>query len=313
MADTPRYNPPLFGLNIDPSTKNLQLAYTLAQLADSAKLDFISIQDHPYNGNFFDTWTLLSFLGARTQHVRLLTNVVNLPLRPPAVLAKAVSTLDVLTNGRVELGLGAGGYWEGIVSYGGTQRTPGEAVVALEEAIAIMRTLWQPASPGEVVNFSGQFYQLVNAHPGPAPVHSIGIWLGALKPRMLRLTGERADGLLISANYIPPEEVPAVQQTIDEAARKVGRDPLAIRRGYNLMGAILQPGSHAMRARRRGVIVGTARQWIDEILRYYSDLKMDSFFFWPVMGDEEAQAKIFVDEVVPRVMAVIGSTSMTKE
>src|SRR5437764_1290593 len=90
-SDTQQYNPPLFGLNIDPSAKNLQLAYSLAVLADSAKLDFISIQDHPYNGNFFDTWTLLTFLGARTQHVRLLTNVVNMPLRPPAMLAKAAA------------------------------------------------------------------------------------------------------------------------------------------------------------------------------------------------------------------------------
>ena len=132
MADTQQYNPPLFGLNIDPSAKNLELAYSLAQLADSTKLDFISIQDHPYNANFFDTWTLLTFLGARTQNVRLLTNVVNLPLRPPAVLAKAAATLDVLTNGRVELGLGAGGFWNGIVGYGGPQRTPGEAVGAVE-------------------------------------------------------------------------------------------------------------------------------------------------------------------------------------
>jgi len=69
MVDTQQYNPPLFGLNIDPSAKNLELAYNLAQLADSTKLDFISIQDHPYNANFFDTWTLLTFLGARTQNV----------------------------------------------------------------------------------------------------------------------------------------------------------------------------------------------------------------------------------------------------
>src|SRR5260370_34220301 len=117
MEDTQQYNPPLFGLNIDPSAKNLELAYNLAQLADSTKLDFISIQDHPYNANFFDTWTLLTFLGARTQHVRLLTNVVNLPLRPPAMLAKATATLDILTNGRVELGLGAGWSRRRIVPY----------------------------------------------------------------------------------------------------------------------------------------------------------------------------------------------------
>src|SRR5712691_6801837 len=123
-----QYNSPLFGVSIDPSVKNLPLAYNLAQLADDAKFDIISIQDHPYNATFFDTWTLLTFLGSRTQHVRLLPNVANLPLRPPAMLAKAAATLDILTGGRVELGLGAGGFWKGIEAYDGPVRTPGESV-----------------------------------------------------------------------------------------------------------------------------------------------------------------------------------------
>ena len=302
MADT-QQNKPLFGLNIDPSTNNLQLAYKLAQVADSAGLDFIGVQDHPYNARFFDTWTLLTFLGSRTEHVRLMPNVLNLPLRPPALLAKAAATLDILSSGRMELGLGAGGYWEGIISYGGVQRSPGEAVAALEEAIAIMRALWQPTPTDQTVNFSGQHYQLVNTHPGPAPAHPIGIWLGALRPKMLRLTGQKADGLLISSSYIPPEDVPQIQQTINHAALQAGRDPLAIRRGYNLMGTITQPGSRPMVARRKGVIIGTTQQWVDELLRYYHELKMDTFFFWPVMGEEENQSRIFAEEVVPAILS----------
>jgi len=301
MADT-QQNKPLFGLNIDPSANNLQLAYKLAQIADSAGLDFIGVQDHPYNARFFDTWTLLTFLASRTEHVRLMPNVLNLPLRPPAPLAKAAATLDILSSGRVELGLGAGGYWEGIISYGAVQRSPGEAVAALEEAIAIMRALWRPTPTDQTVNFSGQHYQLVNTHPGPAPAHPIGIWLGALRPKMLRLTGQKADGLLISSSYIPPEDVPRIQQTINEAALQAGRDPLAIRRGYNLMGTITQPGSRPMVARRKGVIIGTTQQWVDELLRYYHELKLDTFFFWPVMGEEEKQSLIFAEEVVPAVL-----------
>ena len=295
-------NKPLFGLNIDPSANNLQLAYNLAQIADSTRLDFLGIQDHPYNGRFLDTWTLLTALGSRTQHVRLLPNVLNLPLRPPALLAKAAATLDILTNGRLELGLGAGGFWEGIVSYGGVHRTPGEAVSALEEAIALMRTLWQPIPPNQTVNFSGHHYQLVNAHPGPTPAHPIGIWLGALRPKMLRLTGYKADGLLISASYIPPEDVPSIQQTINDAAHEAGRDPQAIRRGYNLMGAIIQPGGRPMGTRRKGVIIGTPQHWIDEILRYYHELHMDTFIFWSIMGEEEKQSHIFAEEVVPGIL-----------
>src|SRR5258708_8883604 len=158
MADTQRYNPILFGLNIDPAQKNLLLAYSLANIADSAQLDFIGIQDHAYNAQFLDTWTLLTFLAARTRHVRFLPNVINLPLRPPAVLAKAAATLDVLTEGRFELGVGAGGFWEGIASYGGSKRTPGDAFGALAQAIATIRTLWQPTPPKQQLILSSSHY-----------------------------------------------------------------------------------------------------------------------------------------------------------
>jgi len=60
-----------------------------------------------------------------------------------------------------------------------------------------------------------------------------------------------------------------------------------------------------MTAKRKGVIVGTAQQWVDEIVRYYYELRMDTFIFWPLMGDEEAQARIFAEEVAPEVKASI--------
>src|SRR6266568_7387715 len=289
-----------FGVFITPEATERPLQ--LAAIADDLGFDIAGVQDHPYQRRFYDTWTLLTAIAMRTERISVFPDVANVPLRPPALLAKAAATLDILTNGRLELGLGAGGFWEGIVSYGGVHRTPGEAVSALEEAIALMRTLWQPIPPNQTVNFSGHHYQLVNAHPGPTPAHPIGIWLGALRPKMLRLTGQKADGLLISSSYIPPEDVPRIQQTINEAALQAGRDPLAIRRGYNLMGTITQPGSRPMVARRKGVIIGTTQQWVDELLRYYHELKLDTFFFWPVMGEEERQSRIFAEEVVPAIL-----------
>jgi alkanesulfonate monooxygenase SsuD/methylene tetrahydromethanopterin reductase-like flavin-dependent oxidoreductase (luciferase family) len=294
-------NEPLFGLNIDPSARNQQLAFDLAHLADDSNLDLICVQDHPYNPEFFDTWTLLTALGMVTEEVHLLPNVLNLPLRPPAMLAKAAATLDQLTNSRVELGLGAGAFTEGVVSYGGPERTPGEAVSALEEALHILHMLWQSLPPNSTVSFEGDYYQLHNVQPGPPPAHDIPIWLGGNKPRMLRVTGLLADGLLISSTYIPPEEVPAIQQAIDVGAEQAGRNPNAIRRGYNIMGSILAEGSHHLTARRKGLLIGTPRQWIDEILRYYNDLRLDAFIFWPVMGDEQKQAQIFAEEIVPAI------------
>ncbi len=299
------YNPPLFGISINPTVKNTQLAFTLAQVADTTGFDFITIQDHPYNPTFLDTWTLLAAIGARTQQVRLLPNVVNLPLRPPAMLAKAAATLDILTGGRMELGLGAGAFWEGVVSYGGPARTPGEAVRALEESIQVIRALWQPVAPGHTVSFAGKFYQLNDAQPGPTPAHSIGIWLGVMGQRMLGLTGRLADGWIISAPYVPPENVLPLQAAIDDAAQSAGRSTTAIRRAYNLAGAILRPGAPAMMPRRRGIITGPVNQWVDELSRYYRDLHLDTFIFWPI-GDEEAQVRLFAEEVIPALRSAIA-------
>jgi alkanesulfonate monooxygenase SsuD/methylene tetrahydromethanopterin reductase-like flavin-dependent oxidoreductase (luciferase family) len=97
----------LFGLNVDPSAENRELAFDLATLADRTGIDVVASQDHPYHRRHLDTWTLLTALAISTSRVKVLTNVANLPLRPPSVLAKSAASLALLTGGRVILGLGA--------------------------------------------------------------------------------------------------------------------------------------------------------------------------------------------------------------
>jgi alkanesulfonate monooxygenase SsuD/methylene tetrahydromethanopterin reductase-like flavin-dependent oxidoreductase (luciferase family) len=196
-------------------------AHTLAQIeaADAGGLDLVGIQDHPYQRRFLDTWTLLSYAAARTARIRLVPDVANLPLRPPAVLAKAAASLDLLTGGRVELGLGAGAFWEAIGAMGGPVRSGGESVDALVEAIGVIRAMW---SGERSVRREGRHYALDGVHPGPVPAHRIGIWLGAYGPRMLRVTGRLADGWLPS---VPLDEVSARQapSTRPRARRGVTR------------------------------------------------------------------------------------------
>ena len=209
---------------------------TLAQIvaADESGLDFVGVQDHPYQRRFFDTWTLLAYAGARTERVRLLPDVINLPLRNPALLAKAAASLDLLTGGRVELGVGAGAFWDAIEAMGGPRRTPGESVEALEEAMRIMHAWW---SGDRSVQVDGTHYRVHGAKPGPPPAHPVGLWVGAYGPRMLRLTGRRGDGWLpsLGGHYASPEDVPGMHARIDEAARRAGRDPAAIERAVNVM------------------------------------------------------------------------------
>src|ERR1700719_2076774 len=109
--------------------------------ADDAGLDMVSVQDHPYNPQFLDTWTLLTTIAAATSRVRVFPNVANLPLRPPAMLARAGATLDILSGGRAELGMGTGAFWDAIEAMGGPRRSPGESVAALREALRADRAL----------------------------------------------------------------------------------------------------------------------------------------------------------------------------
>jgi len=131
----------LFGCFLPPLAEQAATVVDLALLAEASGLDLVTVQDHPYQPAFLDSWTLLSVLAARTSRVRLLPNVANLPLRPPAVLARSVASLDILSAGRVELGLGAGAFWDAIEAMGGPRRTPGEAVAALTEGIEVIRAL----------------------------------------------------------------------------------------------------------------------------------------------------------------------------
>ena len=220
-----------FGVFLTPSahpTRPLELA----RLADELGFDYVGVQDHPYQRRFHDTWTLLTAIAMSTRRISVFPDVTSLPLRPPAVLAKAAATLDQLSGGRLELGLGAGAFWDAIAAMGGPRRTPGESIEALEEAIQVIRLMWsdQPA-----VRFSGRFYQLAGVRPGPQPAHPIGIWLGVYKPRGLALVGRLADGWVPSLGYANPESLAEGNRRIDDAARAAGRDPSAIRRILNVM------------------------------------------------------------------------------
>src|SRR3954451_24297331 len=114
---------PWFGVFPVPETEHRERVIEQVLLADRLGLDLVGIQDHPYQRRYLDTWTLIAYLAARTERVRLFTDVPNLPLRSPALLPKAVASLDLLSGGRIELGLGSGAFWEGIAAWGGPVRS----------------------------------------------------------------------------------------------------------------------------------------------------------------------------------------------
>lgn len=279
-----------FGGNVDPTANEPDWPLRLTRVIERVGLDFASVQDHPYNAGFLETWTLIATLLQGTERVRIFPNVANLPLRPPAMLAKAAATLDVLSSGRVELGLGAGAFREGIEAMGGPGRGKGESIDALEEAVQIIHAYW---SGTRSVRFAGKHYTIKGARPGPQPAHKIGLWLGAYGPRSLALTGRLADGWLPSSSYAPPERLPELQQRIDDAAQAAGRQLQQIRRLYNVMGLITDGPV-------QGFLTGPVDYWIEELTRLVVEVGMDTFIYWPA-DDRMHQLERFAAEIVPAV------------
>ena len=264
-----------------------------AREVEARGLDLIGVQDHPYQRRYVDTWVLMSMIAAVTSRVGIFPDVANLPLRPPAVMAKAAASIDVLSGGRFEHALGAGGFWDAIEAYGGPRRTPPDALGALEEAITVTRLVW---SGQRNLRFNGRHYRLAGAHSGPVPAHPIGIWLGVYGPRALRLTGRLADGWVPSMRG---DVTPLVEASarLDEAAAEAGRDPADIRRVLNVNGQITEGD-------RGGLLRGPVGQWVDELTDLVVAHGFDTFMFW---AEQPGQLALFAEEVVPAVRAQVAA------
>nr|WP_205629165.1 LLM class flavin-dependent oxidoreductase [Jiangella muralis] len=256
-----------------------------AVLAESLGFEYAGIQDHPYQRRFADTIALSSAILTATSTLRVFPDVACLPLRPPGVLAKTAASLDVLSGGRFELGLGAGAFWDAIEGYGGVRRTPGEALAALGEAIEVIRLLW---SGERGLRFEGDHYHLRGVHSGPLPAHDIGIWVGAYGPRALALTGRLADGWVPSINADVLRRLPELNDRVDGAAVAAGRDPSAVRRVFNVGGAITDGVSE-------GYLAGPVSQWIDELSVLVTEHRADVLVF----GGPPGQLRTFAEEVMP--------------
>lgn len=282
-----------FGVFVTPTADQASQVLELAKLADVVGLDLVTFQDHPYQARFLDTWTLLAVVAAQTTNVRLAPNVANLPLRPPFVLARSVATLDLLSGGRVELGLGSGAFWDAIAAAGGARLTPGQGVDALSEAIDVIRAVWDTSERS--IRHDGEHYEIDGAHPGPAPAHAVEIWLGAYKRRMLALTGAKADGWLPSMGYADPDALPAMNAAIDAAAEQAGRLPADIRRLYNVNGAF---------GRGAGFLQGTPAQWSEQLAELTLTQGMSGYI---VSADSDEDVRRFASEVAPAVRELVAA------
>jgi probable F420-dependent oxidoreductase len=169
-----------------------------------------------------DPIAMVAFLAGVTKRVRLGTAVINLPFYAPLVLAKALTTVDVVSDGRLDVGLGLGWAPEEFTAADASMPRRGARA---EEYVGCLRAIWTQ----DPVEWKGEFYEIPRGYVDPKPVQNpVPILLGGTAPVALARAGRIADGWISSSRF-PAAEMPEAVATIRGAAEAAGRDPAAIR------------------------------------------------------------------------------------
>ena len=275
-----------FGLHIGQQNLNIDEMRRMWRWADTAGFDWVDVWDHFYeappidgNGSCFEATTCMAAIACETVNCRIGVLVLGMNYRHPAVLANALCTIDQLSGGRLEIGLGAGWHEPEYTAYGIPFRPIKERLDMLEEGVQVIRKL----TTEDRANFDGQYFQLKNAACNPKGVQARPrIWVGGNgEKRTLRIAARQADGW--NTPYTSPAEFKRLSGVLDSWCEKEGRDPAAIERNVNLSfhmaasAAALRaaeaqyvstwgPAAEVMRT--RGVVIGTPDQAIDLVGRY---------------------------------------------
>lgn len=293
-----------FGYFLNPDAGDPGGAVDTARFVDELGYDLIGIQDHPYVETHLDAYALIATVLARTERVRVFPDVTNMQMRSASLVAKAAASLDQLSGGRFELGLGGGApiYHDRAVAMGASPMSPGDTVDGLEETIAVCRALWS-GKPNVRVN--GVFHQLTGIQGGPVPAHDMDIWVGASGPRMLRLIGQAADGWVIPLmQYMPPGTAAEKSLIIDESAKANGRDPADIRRIYNCIGSFAEDETSGL-AGDGTKITGPVEHWVEVLTHQAIDYGFSTFIL--VGPPNPEKLRTFINEVAPRVRQQVAS------
>ena len=290
----------MFGISVTPYAEAYRQIVEQVLAAERGGLDLVGIQDHPYQRRFLDTFSLIAVLIGQTQRIRFFPDVSSLPMRPPAMLTKAAASLDIMSGGRFELGLGAGAFWDAIGGMGGQVRARGERLGALEEAVRLIRAALDVGPERRVVRGAGPAYPISGYPAGPPPAHRVEIWIGAMAPGALDLIGRLADGWVPGSGTEHVAKFKRLNARIDAAAEAAGRDPGEIRRIVNLGGGI---GGEGEVSRSE-----PSERWIDTLVSWAHEYRLDGFVFWP-QDPGTQQVERFASDVVPGVRQALSAGS----
>jgi F420-dependent oxidoreductase-like protein len=317
-----RTRTPSLGVHLGQQNLSFDAMRALWRRLDEAGVDWISAWDHFYEAPpaggtqpHFEALATLGALAAETRHARIGCLVFYVGYRNPALLAKAATTLDHISGGRFELGLGAGWHhWEA-TAYGYDFPALGTRLDMLDEAATIVRSLLtEPRT-----TFQGRHFRVEDASCLPAPVQPrLPLWIGGVgEKRTLRLVARHADGW--NAAYVPPEEFGRLSGVLDRWCEAEGRDPATIRRGINLSFELATDAAGAQRARRRmeetwgpmaervraGALTGTPEEAVERTLAYLDAGATDVNVALRAPWDEEA-LDAWLEHVLPAVRAAVA-------
>ena len=248
-----------------------------AQAAESLGYDHLLVYDHVLGANrethewlrgpyrhpdaFHEPFVLFGYLAGLTQKIELVTGILILPQRQTALVAKQAAEVDVLSGGRLRLGIGIG--WNS-VEYEALNEDFSNRGRRSEEQIEVMRALWT----NDLVTFSGRWHAITDAGINPLPVQRpIPIWFGGYDDRVLRRIGRIGDGWIIAGGgNTPTHEVTSAVNRVKQYTRDAGRNPLAM--GFE---KVVGYGDSTL-----GKGIETVREWEDAGVTHLSLNTMNS-------------------------------------
>lgn len=287
------------GMHAGPQDMAMEDVKKLWRVGDENGFHWISVWDHFYanplqdrNNPCFEGVAAMAALASLTQNVRVGCLVFCALFRSPGVLAKAAVTIDHLSNGRAEIGIGAGWFEEEFREFGYGFPPLGKRLDQLEEALAIIRSLWHE----DVTNFSGDYYDVQGAVCSPKPVNgNMRLWVGGRGPdRTPKIAARYADGF--NMPYLSPEAAADRLQSLAKECDAIDRDPSELETSINV-GFYLGEG-RTPDVSAQGSLVGNAQAAIDRIGQY-QDVGLDglNIAIRPPVDWEALQ--LFIEEVMP--------------
>lgn len=296
---------PRFGYSVRPTATDPTRPLRLAALAETLGLDYIGIQQEEPGAEHHDSWTLLTAIGAATSRMGLIAKGQDLLLHSPPMVAKVAASLDLLTNGRVEIVLGKNCFMD-TCSRGSVENGDSEEVTlaVLEEAISLMRLVW---SGEPLETFAGKYFSLADVESTLIPARRIDIWMDANSTQALGLAGRFADGWI-------PESYPlmglgdlaALSKQLDDSALSAQRQPTDIQRIWQISGFI---ETEEIGSAADVPFLGSARQWAESLSKVALEVGIDTFILMEGEDtegeDAEAQLEKFALEVVPMVREMV--------